>query len=268
MRRVEPKVFLVGETGFNMEGLENYFNHLGSEGVKWFDENIPASPGDLPSQSELMVEVMGRLCYRSWAPGMNANVTKIREGNDKYLANILFVKHGSVLEHAVTNWVFADVSRVFTHELVRHRAGTAYSQESLRFVRLTDLGLWLPPEAKNDPELVEMFEGIFVAMEELQRMLAKKLGLDDEGRQFKEKKVLTSMMRRVAPEGLATSIGASFNFRALRHIIEMRTAEGAEAEIRLVFDKVAEICKSRWKNLFSDFTRNEKGEWKPEHSKV
>lgn len=258
MRRVTPKVFLVGETAINGDGMQEYLNHVGASEWK----------SDAPSGPEVLMEFMGRLCYRSWKPGMNANVTKIREGNADYLGNIVKVKHGSVLEHPVTSWVFADVSRVFTHELVRHRAGAAYSQESLRFVRLTDLGLWLPPEAEAQPWLLELFEKTFKDMEELQRAMAEKLGLDDEGRQFKEKKVLTSMMRRLAPDGLATTIGASFNFRALRHIIEMRTAESAETEIRLAFDQVAGICAKRWPNIFSDFTRNPKGEWVTDNRKV
>lgn len=258
MRRIEPKVFLVGETVVNASGMQSYLDHVGA----------PEWRSDALSGAEALTEFMGRLCYRSWRPGMNANVSKIREGNDKYIRNILQVKHGSVLEHAVTNWVFADVSRVFTHELVRHRAGTAYSQESLRFVRLTDLGLWLPPEAAAQPWLVKLFEKTFKDMEELQRTMAERLGLDDEGKQFKEKKVLTSMMRRLAPEGLATSIGASFNFRALRHIVEMRTAESAESEIRLVFDQVARIAADRWPNIFQDFKRSDKGEWVTENRKV
>ena len=258
MRRIAPKVFLVGETSVNYVGLQGYLKHAGA----------PEWSTDASSDSEQLMEFMGRLCYRSWKPGMNANVTKVREGNDKYLANILEVKHGSVLEHAVTNWVFADVSRVFTHELVRHRAGTAFSQESLRFVRLTDLGLWLPPEADNDPALKAMFEDTFRNLEEIQNVLAVRLGLDDESKKFKDKKILTSLMRRLAPEGLATSIGASFNFRALRHVIEMRTAESAEAEIRLAFDQVAAIAKERWPNVFSDFTRNDRGEWVAANRKV
>lgn len=256
MRRVEPTVFLVGETQISTPGLQNYLSHIG----------VPDWKTDAPSEAERLTEVMGRLCYRSWKPGMNANVTKIREGNDTYIANIIKVKHGSVLEHCVTNWIFADVSRVFTHELVRHRAGTAYSQESLRFVRLTDLGLWLPPEIE-DPALVELFEKTFKNLEELQLTMARLMGLDDE-KAFAEKKKLTSAMRRVAPIGLATSIGASFNFRALRHIIEMRTAESAEAEIRLVFQMVASMAKDFWPNVFADFDRNEKGEWVPRSSKI
>lgn len=258
MRRVEPKVFLIGETRLDNSQVQRYLDHVKT------NFKITSKASD----SEALVEFMGRLCYRSWEPGLNANVTKVREGNDKYIANILSVKHGSVLEHAVTHWVFADVSRVFTHELVRHRAGTAFSQESLRFVRLTDLGLWLPPEAREQPWLQDLFEKTFQTLEGLQKEMAFALGLDNEGKQFKEKKVLTSLMRRLAPLGLATTIGVTFNFRALRHIIEMRTAASAEAEIRMVFDIVARIAKIHWPNIFSDFEQNDAGEWVPKHSKV
>src|SRR3970040_948301 len=134
MRRVEPKVFLVGETRVVEEGLQAYLEHIG----------VPDLETDAPSDAEKVVEVMGRLCYRSFEPGLNLNVTKVREGSAAYLGNILKVAHGSVIEHPVINFIFADVSRVFTHELVRHRAGVAISQESLRFVRLDSLGQWLP----------------------------------------------------------------------------------------------------------------------------
>ncbi len=258
MHRVKPNVFLIGQTEIVNPGMSAYLKYVGAK--DW--------ASNAGSDSEALMEFMGRLCYRSWKPGMNANVTKVREGNREYLGNIIKVKHGSVLEHAVTNWVFADVSRVFTHELVRHRAGAAYSQESLRFVRLTDLGLWLPPEAESQPWLVELFERTYKNLEELQVEMAKRLGLDDEGTQFKEKKVLTSLMRRAAPDGLATTIGASFNFRALRHIVEMRTAQSAETEIRVVFDEVAKICKAYWPNVFQDFSKNDKGEWVTENGKI
>ena len=98
------------------------------------------------------MEFGGRLCYRSWEPGLNPNVTKVRTDQDEYLRNILKQKHGSVLEHISYSFVFHNVSRVLTHELVRHRAGTAISQESMRFVRLDDhavlvpgLGCWTMP---------------------------------------------------------------------------------------------------------------------------
>jgi len=257
MKRVTPKVFLIGETRIFDAGVEDYLKHINT---KWM-------PDDESSSSESLVEIFGRLCYRSWEPGMNANIKKVREGNGKYIANIIKSRHGSVLEHPVTNWIFADVSRVFTHELVRHRAGMAYSQESLRYVRLEDLGLWLPPEVEANPALVALFEKTFVNLGDLQKEMAKILRLDYI-KSFDIKKKLTSAMRRVAPIGLSTTIGVSMNFRALRHIAEMRTSVHAEAEVRLVLDQVMAIAVQRWPNLFSDFSRNENGEWKTDNSKI
>jgi thymidylate synthase (FAD) len=268
VRRVQPKVFLIGETRINKAGMQSYLEHVGGGAIEWFGNQLIGESSFEHSDSEVLSEFMGRLCYRSWKPGLNANVIKVREGNDVYLDNIMKSEHGSVFQHAVVNIVFADVSRVFTHELVRHVAGTAYSQESLRFVRLTNLGLWLPPEAEAQPWLVELFEKTFKNLEEIQLLMADKLGLDDEGKKFAEKKVLTSMMRRLAPIGLATTIGASFNFRSLRHVLTMRTPQGAEAEIRIVIDQVGEICKARWPNIFADFTRGSDGTWIPKYKKI
>jgi thymidylate synthase (FAD) len=258
MHRVTPQVFLIGESELN-EGAGDYLQHIGT---KWRPSY--ANPHD--SSCEDLTEFMGRLCYRSWEPGMNPNVTKIRADQKEYIGNILKSKHGSVLEHAVTHWVFADVSRVFTHELVRHRAGMAFSQESLRFVRLEDLGLWLPPEIEADPEAVKIFEETFTSLGQLQIRLAEHFKLDEL--KFTEKKGYTSAMRRVAPIGLATTIGASFNFRALRHVATMRSPKGAEAEIRLVVDQLMAYCMLRWPTIFQDFTKNAAGEWIPKYEKI
>ena len=214
---------------------------------------------------------MGRLCYRSFQPGMNRNVTKIREHNSDYLGNILNVKYGSVIEHPVMNFVFADVSRVFTHELVRHRAGVAISQESLRFVRLEDLGQWLPTVIRENEQAVEIFSQTFRYLEGLQVKLAELFRLDDEGVPFTVKKVITSAMRRIAPIGLATTIGWSANPRTIRWVLEMRTHPTAEEEIRLVFGRVGGIATKRYPHLFGDFTVEmaEGLPWyKPAHSKV
>lgn len=243
MHKTEPKIFLVGETRIINEGLSDFLNHIGA----------PNWTTDAQSDSEKLIEAMGRLCYRSFDVGLNPNVTKVRSGSYKYLQNVISVKHGSVCEHAVVNFIFADVSRVFTHELVRHRAGTAISQESLRFVRLDDLGLWLPTVIVEDEKATEIFVKTFEQLENLQLQLADHFDLDSEDVPFSRKKTITSAMRRIAPIGLSTSIGWSANMRSLRHVIEMRTEPSAEEEIRLVFGQVAEICQKRYPNLFADF---------------
>lgn len=261
MHKVDPKVFLVGETRVIEDGLAAFLRHAGA----------PEWQSDAVSDTEKIIEVMGRLCYRSFKPGLNKNVTKIRESSKDYLENILKVKHGSVIEHPVMNFIFTDVSRVFTHELVRHRAGVAISQESLRFVRLDNLGQWLPTVIREDERAMEIFAKTFDGLEKLQLKLADHFKLDEEGLPFAKKKVLTSAMRRIAPIGLATSIGWSANPRTLRWVLEMRTDPHAEEEIRLVFGKVGKIVTQRYPNLFGDFeTETVDGlPWyKPQNSKI
>ncbi len=243
MRSVTPRVFLIGETRIVPDGLQAYLKHLG----------IPHWSTDAGSDAEKLAEFYGRLCYRSFEVGLNPNVTKIREGNALYLENILKSAHGSVLEHPQFNFVFADVSRVFTHELVRHRAGTAISQESLRYVRLTDIGFWLPVCFAEDEVVCELVTSTVEILEDMQRTLAAHFKLDEGALPFAKKKEVTSAMRRLAPEGLATTIGWSANARALRHVIEMRTSEGAEEEIRLVFAEVAATVSERYPNFFQGY---------------
>ncbi len=261
MHAVEPGVFLVGETRIIEEGLAAYLEYSGVSGWR----------SDAPTDAERLIEAYGRLCYRSFQPGLNPNITKIREHNKEYLANILSSKHGSVLEHPVLNFIFADVSRVFTHELVRHRVGVAISQESLRFVRLDDLGQWLPTVIREDEQAVAIFARTFEELERLQRELAEHFKLDAPGTPFRKKKTTTSAMRRIAPIGLATTIGWSANIRTVRWVLEMRTDPSAEEEMRLVFGKVGEVVTSRYPHLFGNFTVEmvDGLPWyKPEHSKV
>jgi thymidylate synthase (FAD) len=257
-----PKVFLIARPSVDLDGMRAYLTEVGGE--SWLERRVDEAE-EAPHDSELLVEFAGRACYRSWEPGLNPNVTKVRTDQREYFANILSSAHGSVLEHA--NWSFAlrDVSRTFTHELVRHRAGSAFSQESLRYVRLTDIGFRVPPALEP---MREQVLSIVEQLGELQVSAASALRMDEEGVPFHVKKEVTSALRRLAPMGLSTDIVWTANARTLRHVIEMRTAEGAEEELRLVFDLVAQMMKVEAPGLFQDFSRQENGAWVPEHRKV
>jgi thymidylate synthase (FAD) len=258
-----PTVFLIARPSLNLEGMRGYLEDVG--GASWLDRRLAEGNGDQPNASQLVVEFSGRVCYRSWEPGLNPNVTKVRTDQGEYFRNLLRSQHGSVLEHASFTLVFRNVSRVFTHELVRHRAGSAFSQESLRYVRLTDIGFRVPPALEPVREKVL---GIVEQLEEFQVSAANELGLDDEGIPFHVKKEITSALRRLAPTGLSTDIVWTANVRTLRHVIEMRTAEGAEEELRFVFGKVAEIMCQEAPALFQDFEHRDDGSWVPEYGKV
>lgn len=252
MKRIKPEVFLIAKTELVESGIKRYLGN-----VSWWTK---------ATSLDFIPEFMGRLCYRSFKPELNANIKKIREGNNIYLKNILESKHGSVLEHCSMSFIFHNVSRVFTHELVRHRVGTAISQESLRYVRLTDLGLWLPEWADSNLEIKKLFEETFETLGELQKSLAETLKLDTMP--FSKKKKMTSFMRRIAPIGLATTIGWTTNLRNLRFVLQQRTSVHAEEEIRLVFQKVAEIAKSEAPNSFQDMVISNLREYTFENEKV
>jgi thymidylate synthase (FAD) len=262
MHETTPQIFLIARPSIDIEGMRGYLQDVGGE--SWLERRLGESGGE-PNGGELIVEFGGRACYRSWEPGLNPNVTKVRTDQREYFANILRSAHGSVMEHANYSFAIRNCSRVFTHELVRHRAGSAFSQESLRYVRLSDIGFRVPPALEPVREQVL---AIVEQLEEFQVSAAAELGIDEEGIPFHVKKEVTSALRRLAPIGLSTDIVWTANVRTLRHVIEMRTAPGAEEELRLVFDKVARMMQAEAPGLFQDFAQDEEGSWVPEYRKV
>ncbi|KUJ68010.1 thymidylate synthase [Streptomyces albus subsp. albus] len=265
MTHTEPDVLVVARPALDLEEIARYLEEVG--GVRWLARLDQGQAEAEPNEAQTLAEFAGRVCYRSWEPGLNPNVRRVRTDQDAYLRNILSSAHGSVLEHANFGFVLHNVSRVLTHELIRHRAGTAVSQESLRFVRLREIPFWFPDWARRDPELMERAGAVLRQLEEFQEWMARHFGLDEEGVAFAEKKHKTSFMRRFAPEGVATTLVWTANIRTLRHTIESRTAPGAEEEIRLVFHKIGEIMRREAPALFGDYTV-EDGAWVPAWRKV
>lgn len=244
MKPVVPEIFLIDETMADLSGLRAYLKSVGVE--NWAT--------DSPTDVEGLTEIIGRACYRSYSVEGNKNLEKVRAGNANYLANIIKSRHGSVLEHCWVTFAITNVSRVLTHELVRHRVGTAVSQESLRFVRTEEFGFWVPGIIVNheDQTVFSEMTKALIALEDSYKRLVDKVNMD-EGMDFKTKKKWTSALRRMLPQGMATTIIWSTNMRNLRHVIEARTDPSAEEEIRLVFGSIAEMATQRWPNLFADY---------------
>jgi thymidylate synthase (FAD) len=261
MKSVQPEVFLVARPEIDYSALAAYLHEVG--GDSWLEK---LDRGDL-DDAENLAEFAGKICYRAWEPGLNPNVRRVRTDHRKYLENILSSAHGSVLEHASFSFVLHNVSRVATHELVRHRPGVAISQESLRFVRLADIPFWFPDWAHGDEELMRRATALLGQMEEFQRWMAGHFRLDEDGVPFHEKKHKTSFMRRFAPDGVATGMLWTANIRTLRHTIEARTDTGAEEEIRLIFGKIAELMRVEAPALFGDYAVQD-GAWIPRWRKV
>lgn len=143
-KTVTPKVFFIGETKPNTEEMREWLDSLGVSQ----EFEIPGE--DVIPESEVIPALGAKRCYMSYEVGLNPNVTQVRKDYAAYFTNILEVGHGSVLEHTVFNLAIENVSRVFTAEMNRHRAGWAISEGSMRFIRFDQCIPWvIPPSIRG-----------------------------------------------------------------------------------------------------------------------
>jgi thymidylate synthase (FAD) len=232
----EPTVYLVGRQVVDDAELDRF---LADHGVSWQTDTEVAG--------EALAEISGRLCYLSYAkprPG----------GNKTYLGHILEVGHGSVLEHAVWNFIFVGVSRSLTHELVRHRH-LSYSQLSQRYVDESVAEYVEPDCIAADPELHRLWLEAVAHSHQAYMKLAEKLqeSFKDEPDRTLRRKLARQAARSVLPNATETKIFVSANARALRHFIEMRASRHAEVEIRKLAVRVLEIMQQEAPHLFGDY---------------
>lgn len=256
---VIPKAFLIAETKVDYAAMDHALLHLGVDG--W------ASDGG--TDADVLTEFAGKSCYMSFDKNLNLNLTKVGgRPNSAYIQDgIIGNKHGSVLEHSTVTFFLTNVSRVVTHELVRHRAGTAFSQTSGRYVRSNDVDMYVPYELAKFPGAFDVIKRAVREMEENVAELVEITGIEDMT-DFGLKKRLTSAFRRLIGNGQANHLVMTANHRAWRHIIEMRTSVHAEEEIREIMGDVAKQLKNKFPTIYGDMSLNNVGEWVFAHSKV
>lgn len=233
-----PTVYLVGRQALD-EGEIGRFLADHDVGGWTTDSDIPA---------EILPEVAGRLCYMSFAkprPG----------GNRAYLGHIKEVGHGSVLEHSVWNFIITGVSRSFTHELVRHRAGFGYSQLSQRYVDESVADFVEPACIADDPKLHDIWRSAVehaqqAYVELVEALLVKFAAIEDK---TARRKLARQAARAVLPNATETKIFVTANARALRHFIELRCNEHAETEIRQVAAQMLDILRREAPAIFGDY---------------
>ncbi len=231
----EPRVYLVGRQVVDAEAVERF---LAEHELSWST--------DTEVGAERLAEMAGRLCYLSYGKG--------RKSNREFLAHLVEVGHGSVLEHAVWSFLVTGVSRSFTHELVRHRH-FSYSQLSQRYVDESQSPFVEPDVIAEDPGLHAVWvEAVNVARAAYDRLVE---GLErryaGEPDKTLRRKLARQAARSVLPNATETRIFVTGNARALRHFIEMRGAEAADVEIRKVAVRVLEIMQRESPALFSDY---------------
>jgi len=98
--------------------------------------------------------------------------------------------------------------------------------------------------------LFDFYRTRFKSLEQAQIELAQLLDVDNQP--FKMKKKLTTAMRRLVPDGIATVLGFTVNHRQLRFMIEQRTSAANDEEIRIVFFKIFEQAIKLYPNMMFD----------------
>lgn len=271
MHNREIQIFNIAKTQVDKEEVRRWLDSIGVS-QEW---EFP--PEEVISNPALNVALAAKRCYMSFEAGLNPNVTKVRKDYVEYFDNVLKSGHGSVLEHTVFSFAIENVTRVFTAEMNRHRAGWAISEGSLRYIRFDDIAWWMPLSLRaneNDStELAEkksnsrdVFNKAFQHQEDCYKELCKIWDIDGGG-DFSFKKKLTSCFRRIIGMGCCTGGVWSGNARALRHVMALRSTEHAEEEICHVFSQIVKKMSEAEPLLFGDFVM-ENGFWKPKYSKI
>jgi len=211
-------------------------------------EHLPVTWIGESTDGERLAEFAGRLCYMSQH---NPAKRQTRE----YLENIKKQGHGSVLEHANYSILLEGVSRSLTHELVRHRAGFAYSQLSQRYVDESQASFVIPPAIVGDEALEAAWrtqiEGAQSTYVGLVGQLMERYGWVAD--KVHRRKMAREAARAVLPNATETKIVVTANARGWRTMLELRTSEGAELEIRRLAIAVLRLLQREAPGFFSDF---------------
>jgi thymidylate synthase (FAD) len=137
-----------------------------------------------------------------------------------FLGRLRSVGHLSPFEHASFTYAVEGISRVASHQLVRHRIAS-YSQRSQRYVDSGRSGAVVPPEVSANPEALAVYERcVHDSREAYERLVS--MGVPREDARF------------ILPHGWETSIIVTMNARELHHFFQLRLCRRAQWEIREV----------------------------------
>lgn len=209
---------------------------------------------------EKIVAAAAKLCYSSI--GVDDIMENLNEENtNKFINMLMSYGHHSPIEHVSFTFAIEGVSRSLTHQLVRHRLAS-YSQQSQRYVKLTQFEYIVPPEIEKNKKAKEIF---ISAMEKDQQVydelvkLLKESAFNNLEKEYIrvnklkpgeiDEKNLSSLLnkaekkaiedaRYVFPNACETKIIVTMNARELMHFFSERCCNRAQWEIRVMANEM------------------------------
>jgi thymidylate synthase (FAD) len=171
-----------------------------------------------------------RTCYSELTPEDifdRATTGRIDQAKmQKLISGVIESGHGSTIEHVVFTFGISGVSRTLSHQLVRHRAGVAFDQQSQRYVTFKGASTMLPATIQDaDPDLREAYEEQIAGSMDLYGQLVG-AGIPGEDARF------------VFPNATRTNLVMTTNLRALIHMSGLRLCTMAQWEIRRLFQLI------------------------------
>jgi thymidylate synthase (FAD) len=171
-----------------------------------------------------------RTCYSELAPqeifrrAVDGEIDQAKM--QKLISGVIESGHGSTIEHIVFTFAITGVSRTLSHQLVRHRAGVAFDQQSQRYVTFKGAATMLPTTIEEgDPDIRQRYEEhVEGALELYGEMVSA--GVPGEDARF------------VFPNATRTNLVMTTNLRALIHMSGLRLCTMAQWEIRRLFQLI------------------------------
>ena len=183
---------------------------------------------------------------------------ELRERTDKHwnlVKKVLDSGHQSIAEHVYFTFAIEGISRACSHQLVRHRAGIVFSQQSQRYVEIKESLQELRDirEHGGVAKTAGIVEKYFVPNQDGMSGL-KYAELDcliEYRRLIEEESMAPEDARQVLPNATKTNITMSVNYRELIHLCNLRLCTRAQLEIRNLFKEIVKCVKEEDERLAS-----------------
>jgi thymidylate synthase (FAD) len=173
---------------------------------------------------EDLIENAARVCYGSEYKGDPVFIRKLIEKG-----------HESIIEHCVATFRINHISRVTSHQLVRHRIAS-YSQRSQRYYK--NKLEFIYPQGISDEQRDIIGKSYEESLMKYGELIEGGMSQDEA--------------RYVLPNGLSTEIIMTMNFRSLRNFFKLRLSPKASNEMQILAKLMFKLVYPYAKSVFGD----------------
>lgn len=195
---------------------------------------------------EQVVASSAKLCYSK--VGVSEIMEKqTQEQAEKFVKKLESMGHESPLGHINFTFAIEGISRACSLQLVRHKIGCQYSQQSQRYVNLENTFEYITPELISEhSDIEEEFHDLMNRIHEAYKTMNRKLidkGID--------KKVAIENTRAILPNATETKIVVTMSAIALLNFFKQRCCMRAQDEIREMAYKMLSLVYEVAPSIFN-----------------